>query len=327
MNSIFISIAGYRDPLLKTTITEAYERASHKDRLVFGIVDQSYDKEFINIDQLPFRDQIRYVRLDPYMTRGCCFARNLSQSLWAGEQLYFQCDSHTLFDPGWDEIFEKEFFRLQAWHERPVITAYPRGFKAVDNDINKLERQQLTGCMTLAVDPNHYFKDDYYLGTVAKVCNEYNDTVPGFLISANCLFTWGRICEEVPYDPYLFFHGEEHSLALRMWTTGYNIFHMPMTPVYHHYGRDYRKTFWGDAFIESQRNEPWWDSDQRSKSRLKYIVTGQRGGQYGVGSVRTINDYIRYCGINYYIREVEPRALTGQGVFDRDWRAAQHRKP
>ena len=327
MNSIFISIAGYRDPLLKKTLEDAMAQARHPDRLVFGVVDQSYDREFINIDQLAFNKQVRYLRIDPHMTRGCCFARNLSQSLWAGEQLYFQCDSHTLFDKDWDAIFEAEFFRLQAWHELPVITAYPRAFKCVDNKTDRLEKINIENhAMTLVVDEKFLFKEDYYLGTVCKL-TKHTDTVSGYMISANCLFTAGQVCEDVPYDPYLFFHGEEHSLALRLWTSGYSIFHMPMTPVYHHYGRDYRTTMWGDAFLETQRNEAWWQSDKRSKSRLKYIVTGQRGGQYGVGSVRTINDYIRYCGINYYIREVEPRALTGEGIFDRDWRAPQHRRP
>lgn len=323
MHKIFISIASYRDPLLKTTITEAYKNARHPERLVFGIVDQSYDREFINIDHLDFRKQIRYFRIDPYMTRGCCFSRNLCQSLWAGEELYFQCDSHTLFDQDWDYIFEEEFKRLSEWHDRPAITAYPRGFKVIDNDIKKLERQTISGCMTLAVDEAQTFKNNYFVGTIAKVM-QFIDTVPGFLMSANCLFTWGKICEEVPYDPYLFFHGEEHSLALRMWTSGYSIFHMPLTPVYHHYGRDYRTTYWGDQEQEQQRDMLWHERDQISKRRLEGVVRGAWGGQYGIGRVKSIHDYIRYTGIDYFKQTVEPKSLTGAGIFDRDWRKAQY---
>ena len=42
-------------------------------------------------------------------------------------------------------------------------------------------------------------------------------------IAAGFFFTSGRFVEEVPYDPQLYFHGEEQSLALRVCCLGLQI--------------------------------------------------------------------------------------------------------
>ena len=56
--SIFISIASYQDPLLVSTIYSAYQNASDKDALVFGICDQSDEPD--NILGIEFAKQINY---------------------------------------------------------------------------------------------------------------------------------------------------------------------------------------------------------------------------------------------------------------------------
>jgi Glycosyltransferase (GlcNAc) len=321
MNRIYISIAGYRDPLIKKTIEQAYTKAQLKNRLVFGIVDQSYEKEFFIPELMEFRNQIRYLRIDPQYARGACWARNLGQSLYAGEEYFFQCDSHTLFDQDWDTTFEHTLQILGVWHNRPIITCYPRAFLAENNDINNLVLKPIDGCFTLVADPEHAFKGDkdMYVGAKAKIITS-SEPVHGYMLSANCLFTQGRFCEEVPYDPYLYFSGEEHSLAVRAWTNGYNIFHMPVAPVYHHYGRDYRTTVWGDKILEETRNEKWWQIDQRSKQRLGSVCRGEIRGAYGLGTERSLHEYIQYCGIDYFARTINDIAKTGDGIFDRDWR-------
>lgn len=318
---IFVSVVSYRDPLLATTIQDAYNNAKYKDSLVFGIIDQGWHRETIDIDTLPFKNQIRYLRFDPEYARGVCWARNMAQSLWSGEEYYFHCDSHTLFDNDWDERFLQEMEKLRGWHEKPCITAYPSGFLAVGNDIKNLEKYKLDGCLTLIADEEHGFKGetDMYVGTKCHIIG-MEEPVHGYMISGNCLFTLGRICEDVPYDPFLYFSGEEHSLALRMWTSGYNIFHINNVPVYHHYGRDYRQTAWGDQAVEDRRPVKWWEYDSKSKERLRDIVQGRDLGVYGVGNKRSLDQYIRYTGIDYHNRFLHDKAKWGTGIFDRDWR-------
>ena len=44
------------------------------------------------------------------------------------------------------------------------------------------------------------------------------------LIAGGFLFGPGSIVSDVPYDPYLYFDGEEISVSARLWTHEYNIY-------------------------------------------------------------------------------------------------------
>ena len=47
--------------------------------------------------------RLSMVNIDPLQARGPCWARSLAMSLYAGEDWFFQIDSHMDFDPHWDE--------------------------------------------------------------------------------------------------------------------------------------------------------------------------------------------------------------------------------
>ncbi len=57
-------------------------------------------------------------------------------------------------------------------------------------------------------------------------------------VSAHFLFTLGAFVNDVPYDPELYFHGEEIMLAIRAFTHGYDLFHPPEHILWHEYTRD-----------------------------------------------------------------------------------------
>lgn len=313
---LFISIASYRDPLLENTVIDAYNNATYKDSLVFSVVDQGFLNETICLDRIPFKKQIRYLRIDPHYARGACWARNLAQSMYDGENYYFQIDSHSMFDLGWDERFIKQFSELRQYHSKPIITAYPHSF-GIDNFENKkFSKTKYDGILALTPDlPECFVGGEYYVSTHSIVLGK-SMPVHGSLISANCFFSSGAIVEDVPYDPFLFFSGEEHSLAVRYWTSGYNIFHIPDIPVYTNYSRDYRLVIWGDQSSQDQASIKWWEYDQKSKNRLKNIVTGVNTGKYGLGTVRSLENYKKWSGIDYQNRTINPVS-----IFDLDYRS------
>ena len=321
---IFISISSYRDPLLYNTIVDAYRNAKYKNNLVFGIVDQSFAWETIDLKSLPFRDQIRYTRIDPLYTRGPCWARHLCQTLHSDEQFYLQIDSHTIFDSCWDQYLINEYWNVKAFHDKPIITQYPAAFEAVDRNILNLKKvSKCRETYTMIACSDNVFTDDYpeignyYVGAETLILDE-RKIVHGFLMAAGLLFTEAKFIEEVPYDPYLFFCGEEPSLALRFFTHGYNIFHIPNMPIYHHYGNAYRTPIWSDHNIEDAKQMKWWELDNLSRQRLKRIVTGEVKGAYGLGTQRTLEQYKEYCGIDYLNRKLddEDKARRGIGIFD-----------
>lgn len=312
---IFINIASYRDPLLENTVIDAYDKAKYKDSLIFSIVDQGFLNETIRLDRLPFKKQIRYLRIDPQYARGACWARSLSQSQYDGEDYYFQIDSHTLFDDNWDEILVKQFNNLNCYHPKPIISEYPHIFGIEDLNSKKFTYFKDTGVHGLIPNPMKSFQgSNYFVSTEGTHVNKLNP-IHGFLISGNFLFCSGSIIEEVPYDPFLFFFGEEHSMALRLWTSGYNIFHVSDIPLYTIFSRDHRPTIWNDQTSQDQALVKWQEYDNRSQNRLGGIVTGSNIGKYGLGTVRSLDNYRKWSGIDYL-----NRTINSVNIFELDYR-------
>ncbi len=122
----------------------------------------------------------------------------------------------------------------------------------------------------------------------------------GFQISAAFLFTRGCFVEEIPYDPFMYFHGEEQNLAARAYTRGWDIWHPNRVPLYHLYKRrqpNEAPLHWDKAF-EEKRLEKWIDHRNRANSRLSDLLTGSLRGVYGKGDVRTISDLLNRTGFS-----------------------------
>jgi hypothetical protein len=322
MKTIFVTISSYRDPFLETTVNELFSKAKHKERLVVGIVDQSYSNETFELNKFPdHKHQIRYFRIDPEHARGACWARSVGMSMYNGEDYFFQIDAHTIFKQDWDEYFINQIEELETWHEKPLITTYPCAFQVNNKDIKDLTFHDIEGVIALAADEKLAFNsegDDYVGCSIHTLGME--TPVHGFMISANCLFAPGRFVNEVPYDPVLFFSGEEHSLALRAWTSGWNIFYTPNVPMYHCYEREYRITVWTDNTTEDRKQIKWWERDVISKQRLTKVIRGEDLGIYGIGKQRSLADYIKWTGIDYLNRYLEDKAKNGMHIFQMDYR-------
>lgn len=324
---LFINIASYRDVLLEHTVVSAYENAKYKNDIIFGIVDQAYLLETIHVDGLSFANNIRYMRFDPVYARGAGWARKLAQTLWENEDYYLQIDSHTIFDPDWDEILINKLEHLKEYHSKPLITAYPDGFTVVDHDINKIEKHKSkhNNVLTLRVNKEMSFpkEDDSYVRLAGGI---YPDAeyCHGFALAAGCYFTHGNSVQEILYDPYIFFRGEETGLALRYWTSGYSIFHTTNIPMLHHYLRPtpvaYRHTPWGDNKLERLRKTRHWEFDRKARKRLVQLTNAEDLGVYSLGKERTIEDYRKWCGVDFKNRIIEDKAVTGIGLFDLDYR-------
>jgi len=137
--------------------------------------------------------------------------------------------------------------------------------------------------------------------------------LPAFHVGAGCLFAPGWITHAVPYDPWLYFHGEEQALALRLYTRGWDVFHMPGLPIHHLYndgaaGAPPRPLHW-DAQHEALRDVRWWALEQRARARLAALVAGQDLGVYGLGRERSVAEFAAFSGIDYAARTLAPSAF------------------
>ena len=316
-DKIFVNIASYRDSLLTNTIKQAYNNAIYKQNIVFGVVEQEYQNESLDLDSLPFKNQVQYLRIDPEQSRGCCWARSIAQSMWQGEEYYLQIDSHTEFDPGWDHSYTTKMEELKRWHKKPIITGYPYGFDYKNGVITKHIRPKDPVIDIIKVVKENCFVNGYYIHAKGGLFRTKEQFTHAFMLSAGSLFTLGSFVEDIPYDPFLFFSGEEQSLALRAWTKGYDIFHTSKIPLYHCYDNSYRKLYWDNDEIKLTN---WSQLEKNSMNRLQKIVTGEYIGSYGIGTERSIEDFVNWSGIDYNNKICAPKTYSDIGMFNLDYR-------
>lgn len=299
--TIFLSIASYLDPMLFFTLGSAAANARHPERLAFGVVDQHIEDQRAAIAALPYARQVRYQHVHPEDTLGVSWARHQAFALYDGEAFLLQVDSHTLFEPGWDERLIAQHDALLARAPKPIVSTYPYRFDMVDG------RPQYAPCdgrtaLVLRPHPEKGLSaDDAVLRFMARHLFT-TEPVAGCHVSAGFLFARGQFVEEVPYDPYLYFHGEEQSLAVRAFTRGWDIFHPLTMPLYHLYkseGTPYATHHWHGQ-TEARRAFRSAYLTERARLRLNRLLMGDGlPGAYGLGSVRSMDDFAALSGIDY----------------------------
>jgi hypothetical protein len=112
--TIFLMIASYRDFQCRETITSAFARADHPERLFIGAVDQTVPGDIGCLDlEVPcsqdpsqpmcvHRDQISVYHMDAQYATGPVTARHIGDRMYRGEYYVMQMDAHCQFVRHWD---------------------------------------------------------------------------------------------------------------------------------------------------------------------------------------------------------------------------------
>jgi hypothetical protein len=265
-DSIFVSVASYRDPECSNTISDMFKKANHPERVFVGLVEQNkhFDKKCEIEDS--FSNNVRRINLRYNQARGPCYARYLASCLYQGETFFFQIDSHTKFDQGWDTDL------IQMLREMPknaVISNYPVSWN---------ER----GTTKIPIFPTVRRYGPYY--AFNPVYSNMKKKHEKHLGSSGCmLFMHGRALMQVPYDPELdwVFDGEEFLYSARLYTYGYDFYRPTKNVVYHFFGRVGYPKFWDDLrFYRSKENSTQRVHDRMLKPPPRYF-----------GNERTLKSY------------------------------------
>lgn len=315
MSTIFVSVASYCDPLLKDTIEDALDNARYPDNIYFGVVEQSKTVYAKQLPEAAYK-RVRLLTVDPTESRGACWARSLVMNMYGDEDWFFQIDAHTIFDKYWDTCLVSSWVDCAKYSKKPLISGYPHPFEIKDGvKTKKLYTQNIIGNV---VAKDKGFPED--IVNLPFVPTYINKTTPikGFHLAAGCIFAPGKFVYEVPYDPFMYFSGEEPLLALRAFTHGWDIFHVPKIPVYHYYDTgpaiEVKRTRHWAAEEDSTRATRWWDLNRRANQRMIDIISGKQFGVYSLGTARTLDEYTEFSGIDYKNRVVHPKAYTGPWV-------------
>jgi hypothetical protein len=287
---IFISIAAYRDPQLVPTIEDCLRHARHPEDLRFGICWQHGPEE----DALPFAGDPRFRILDVDWreSRGACWARAAIMKLYRGEDWFLQLDSHHRFVPDWDVRLIEQAARTGS--AKPVITTYATPFNPEAPDDKSDEPMQM--------NIDRFTPDAVILFRPGGIADWKNRPTPvrARFLSAHLLFAPGTFVHDVPYDPDLYFIGEEITLAVRAFTHGYDLFHITETVVWHEYTREYREhKHWSDHRKANGVEVEWYDRDRASLDKVRRFLEEPHVGPFGCGTARTFAEYEAYAGVNF----------------------------
>ena len=307
--SIFISIAAYCDPMLAFTLASARAQASHPERVFIGVVEQTFEGQALRLSDEWSREHLRWTRVDALEARGPCWARSLAMALYQGEDWYLQIDSHTWFEPGWDERLVRWGQHCAERNPRSILTCYPNPFELRNG--HPVALAVTSRVLAFVARSDTGFAADHPVLTFEGVGVETDQLVPAVHVAGGCLFAPGCIVNDLPYDPHLYFHGEEQAYALRAWTHGWDIFHMPGMPLYHLYtqpGTAPRPMHWAPDH-DARRAVRWAALESASRQRLAGLLWHCADlGAYGLGKARTLADYGAFSGIDYAARSIAPSA-------------------
>lgn len=312
--TIFVSIASYLDPMLFFTLQDAITKAKYPECIIFGVVDQHVMDQREEIAALPFASQVRYVHIHPQDTLGVSWARSVAFSLYDGENFLLQIDSHMLFEQDWDETLISQYWGLKGYSPKHILTTYPRPFEMIDGEPHFVKEEVNTVLVLRPHPETPLSRHDPVMRFQAKHLFA-TEAVLGCHVAAGFIFTEGNFVNEVPYDPFLYFHGEEQSIALRAFTRGWNIYHPVHVPVRHLYktsGTAYESHHWHGE-VDKKRAFNYGHLQERAKKRLIQLLSGHDLGAYGLGTKRSLTDYARLCGIDYqsfFVKDVYQGVLV-----------------
>ena len=144
-DTIFVSIASYRDKLCIDTVNNIYENAKYPDNIYIGICQQNKEDEDDDCLENINNPRIKITRISYKDAKGPVYARYLCSKLYDNQDYFLQIDSHTKFVKNWDIkcIFAIKSLKKKLVSNKPVLSHYPRNFQDNENYNNK-ERFKVT---------------------------------------------------------------------------------------------------------------------------------------------------------------------------------------
>ena len=292
--NIFVVIAAYRDRDCINTIDDLFRKARRPDRVTAGVCWQYLSPEDDAVDPLGrWRDRCRLVSFPAAETEGVCWARSRAHALWDGEEAVLQIDSHMRFVDGWDEALLAMLADCPS--ERPILSNYPAAFAPPD----RIESHVVSVIRATGFDQDGLLKQESVGYAPDRMGGKPR---PSAFVAGGFLFGDSRWIAEVPYDPFLYFQGEESTLAARLFTHGWDVFTPNDVLAYHDYGqRPDRPRHWNDR-------PDWPQLNRRSVRRVRHLLGIEESsdpevlrdiGRYGLGSRRSLAEYQAFAGVDF----------------------------
>lgn len=303
-DTIFVSVASYRDDVCNTTLKSIYENASNPNNVFVGICQQNKDGDPDCLTGFENNPNIKIIRIPYTEAKGPTYARYLCSTLCDGEEYFMQIDSHTKFVKGWDTKCINMIKRIKSsgLSMKPILSHYPKELKHYKENNDKYRYSVPRMCKS-------FFNSRDMLSFMgAELLETKDDFYNTPYIAAGMMFSEAYFLNELPFDPELpyLFVGEEILHSIRFYTHGWDIFTPSENVIYHEYTRADKPKIWTDkkysdqdAFEKVKYYIGLVDNDSKVPEYLKPNMS-----KYGLGNVRTLQDYYNFAGIDIKNRMV-----------------------
>ncbi|MBF0340734.1 MAG: hypothetical protein HQL95_07185 [Magnetococcales bacterium] len=308
--TLFVSIAAYRDTECPFTLMDLFAQAAHPERIRVGVLWQILPEEdgetFTRVPE-EYRGQIRGRGIHVADSRGACWARSRIQSeFYQEEDYYLQIDSHTRFDPNWDRQLIQMLAACPS--AKAVLSTHPNRYEPPDQRFRR-------GYPYLRA--KKFNRDGILIpqGEYLELTDRPQIPAPSAFVGGGFLFGPGSMVREVPYDPHLYFHGEEITMAARLWTHGYDLYTPNEIILYHDYTDGTRRRHWDDHKTD------WIQLQKISVARLEHMLdihsttdpeATRELERYGLGQVRTLAEYEAFADVDLRRRRIGARGEDGR---------------
>ena len=298
MASIFIQLASYHDFELGKTMYDAIYKSSKFHDIHFGVHNCYYKENEIYVPQYP---NLRIVESLAPENIGVGISRSIANSLYDGQDYYLQIDAHTRFEYNWDESLVNLINEYKEYgFDKPLITMYP-GIWKYNNNLKEVVEYSVDVTSTGFIDKPEQF-DETMIPNQTAIPPEnwiYQKAIAGGFI-----FTTGDYAE-LGVNEKIMFLGEEILMSVRAYTHGYDLLIPDKHYVYHLYfepesvfQKNMRRHTWKDY------PEEWAKLEAVSKAEVVDILTNQRVGPGALGTVRTLDEYGEYAGLDFVNRKL-----------------------
>ena len=307
-DTIFISIASYRDKELLPTIEDCLNQAKYPDRLRFGICWQhSKEDKWDTLDKYKNDRRFHIIDVNYKDSKGACWARSQIQKFYNDETYTLQLDSHHRFVHHWDaECIKMHKLAIKQGYPKPLLTAYIPSYSPDKDPEGRLEEPWYLCFDRIAPEGPLHTKPHTLEGW-----ETLEGPVPNRFFSGHFAFTTGDFNTKVLYDPALYFHGEEITMAVRAFTHGYDLLTPHKVLAYHYYERNDGVKHWSDHDFTLR--------DTVSHSRVRTLLgvgkpkcrpcVLKQLEPYALGKERTIVEYEQYAGIDFTTKKVQKHTL------------------
>jgi hypothetical protein len=289
-DKIFVSIAAFNEEILDYTVNTCLGNAYNSDRINIGIVSNCNEEfSFPYLDDIP---NVKILRLPDTESEGCGKARKLVQDFYDNETYHCQIDSHMHFVENWDKEYIEMLHRMPS--DKPLLVCFGNAFS-----FTKDKEVLLQDTVPHEMYSTIYRYSKWVDMQTSRVHSPIFPNLTPFFCAGN-IFTYGEWIKEVPYDPDFYYTGEEPTMGIRSYTTGWDSFIPDKMLIYHF---DYSQYSTGRRLrpqdvIGDEKAHEYGDTGYKKLLKICYEPYDP-GLSCGLGNVRTLEEWERFANVSF----------------------------